>query len=112
MNKIKKTSAVISHATFVLYVFCNVKFVMPDYKRFNLRNIEWSVSVEYNFTWNVSMAVLNPKGLFTWRWRTKDRWGNMRRVTPPMRDYVDRRVTHQSGLPHLPGVPHLHVNRP
>ena len=22
-----------------------------------------------------------------------------------MRDYVDRRVTHQSGLPHLPGVP-------
>ena len=29
-----------------------------------------------------------------------------------MRDYEDRRVTHQSGLPHLPGVPHLHVNRP
>ena len=29
-----------------------------------------------------------------------------------MRDYVDRRVTHQSGLPHLPEVPHLHVNRP
>ena len=25
---------------------------------------------------------------------------------------MDRRVTHQSGLPHLPGVPHLHVNRP
>ena len=22
-----------------------------------------------------------------------------------MRDYKDRRVTHQSGLPHLPGVP-------
>ena len=29
-----------------------------------------------------------------------------------MRDYMDRRVTHQSGLPHLPEVPHLHVNRP
>ena len=29
-----------------------------------------------------------------------------------MRDCVDRRVTHQSGLPHLPGVPRLHVNRP
>ena len=29
-----------------------------------------------------------------------------------MRNYVDRRVTHQSGLPHPPGVPHLHVNRP
>ena len=29
-----------------------------------------------------------------------------------MRDYVDRRVTHQSGLPYLPEVPHLHVNRP
>ena len=28
-----------------------------------------------------------------------------------MRDYVDRRITHQSGLPHLPGVPYLHVNR-
>ena len=29
-----------------------------------------------------------------------------------MRDYVDRRVTYQSGLPHLPGVPHLYMNRP
>ena len=29
-----------------------------------------------------------------------------------MRDYVDRRVTHQSGLPHLPGFPQLHVNGP
>ena len=29
-----------------------------------------------------------------------------------MRDYVDRTVAHQSGLPHLLGVPHLHVNRP
>ena len=28
-----------------------------------------------------------------------------------MRDYMDRRVTHQSGLPHPPGVPHLYVNR-
>ena len=25
---------------------------------------------------------------------------------------MDRRVTHLGGLPHLPGVPHLHVNRP
>ena len=29
-----------------------------------------------------------------------------------MRDYIDRRVTHLSGIPHLPGVSHLHVNRP
>ena len=30
-----------------------------------------------------------------------------------IRDYmVDRRVTHLSGLPHLPGVPRLHLNRP
>ena len=29
-----------------------------------------------------------------------------------MRNYVDRRVTHQSGLPHLTWVPHPHVNRP
>ena len=62
----------------------------------------------------------NAMGLFTWRWGTPGRWGNMWQVTPPsckrdqikMRDYVDRRVTHQSGLPHLPGVPHPHVNRP
>ena len=25
---------------------------------------------------------------------------------------MDRRVTNQSGLPHLPGVPQLHVNKP
>ena len=25
---------------------------------------------------------------------------------------MDRPVTHLSGLPHLPGVSHLHVNRP
>ena len=29
-----------------------------------------------------------------------------------MRNNMDRRVTPLSGLPHLPGVPHLHVNRP
>ena len=29
-----------------------------------------------------------------------------------MTDYMDRRVTHLSGLSHLPGVHHLHVNRP
>ena len=29
-----------------------------------------------------------------------------------LRDYVERRVSHQSGLPYLSGVPHLHVNRP
>ena len=29
-----------------------------------------------------------------------------------MRDYKDRRVTPPSGLPHLPGAPHIHINRP
>ena len=29
-----------------------------------------------------------------------------------MRDHMDRGVTHLSGLPHLLGVPQLHVNRP
>ena len=29
-----------------------------------------------------------------------------------MRDFVEKRFTHQSGLPQLPGVPQLHVNRP
>ena len=28
-----------------------------------------------------------------------------------MRDYMDRRVNSLSGFPHLPRVPHLHVNR-
>ena len=28
-----------------------------------------------------------------------------------MRDYVDRWLSHQSGFPHLTGVPHLHVSR-
>ena len=29
-----------------------------------------------------------------------------------MRDYIDGLVPSLSGLPHLPGVTHLHVNRP
>ena len=29
-----------------------------------------------------------------------------------IRDFMDKRVTPTSGFPHLPGVPHLHVNRP
>ena len=29
-----------------------------------------------------------------------------------MRDYMDRLVPHLGGFPHLPGVPHPHVNRP
>ena len=29
-----------------------------------------------------------------------------------MRDYMDNGVTHLSGLPDLPGFPHLHINRP
>ena len=42
-------------------------------------------------------------------------WGphlSCKRDQIKMKDYVDRRVTHQSGLPHLTGVPHLDVNRP
>ena len=48
--------------------------------------------------------------LFTWRWGTPHL--SRKRDQIKMRDYMYRRVTHQSGLPHLPGVPHLHVNRP
>ena len=29
-----------------------------------------------------------------------------------MKAYMDKHVTHQSGLTHLPGVPHIRVNRP
>ena len=42
------------------------------------------------------------KGLFTWKWGTPDRWGNMWQV----------RIIWTGGLPHLPGVPHRQVNRP
>ena len=38
--------------------------------------------------------------------RLHDKWGDN------MRDCGDRRVPHPSGLPHLPWVPHLHVNKP
>lgn len=54
MNKIKKTSAVISLATFVLNVFFDVKFVITK-KDAIFCNSKWNVSVKYNFTWNVSM---------------------------------------------------------
>ena len=47
------------------------------------------------------------QGLFTW---TSSRRGKLRRVTPPMRDYMDRLVSpRKRRLPHLPGVPHLPV---
>ena len=59
------------------------------------------------------------KGLFTWRWWTPERWGNMWRVTPPYKVIKLKweiiwtgGLPHLSGLPRLPGVPHLHVNRP
>ena len=29
-------------------------------------------------------CLKDPKGLFTWRWGTPDRLGNMRPVTPPI----------------------------
>ena len=63
---------------------------------------------------------LETKGLFTWRWGPPlgevtcggSPHLSCKRDQIKMRDYVDRRVTHQSGLPHLPGVLQLHVNRP
>ena len=39
-------------------------------------------------------------------------WAPGERDHIKIRDYMDRGVPHQSGLPNLPGVPHLHVNRP
>ena len=76
--------------------------------------------------WQVTSAVTShpksPRTTGNEAGGTPDRWGNVRRVTLllcitkrdqiNMRDYVKRRVTHQSGLPHLPGARHLHVNRP
>ena len=47
---------------------------------------------------------------------TPDRWGNMWWVTPPnmLINVIKLKweISWTSGLPHLPGVPHLHVNRP
>ena len=61
------------------------------------------------------------KGLFTWRWGTPGRWGNPRRWgNPPfhiishfnfVHVYMIGGVTRHM-LPHLSGVPHLHVNSP
>ena len=38
----------------------------------------------------------------------------MRRVTPLSckRDQIKRKIIWTGGLPNLPGVPHLHINRP
>ena len=35
-----------------------------------------------------------------------------KRVQDKIRDFMDGRVTTLGGLPHQPGVPYLHVNRP
>ena len=60
------------------------------------------------------------KGLFTWRWGTPGRWGNLWCVTNisckrdqiKMRDYMDRRVTPPKRVTPPTWVPHLYLNRP
>ena len=44
------------------------------------------------------------------RWGTPDRWSNMWRLTPPIK--LKWEIIWTGGLPQLPGVPYLHVNRP
>ena len=63
------------------------------------------------------------KGLFTWMWETPDRCevtsgGSVPHLSSK-RDHIKmKRIIWTGGLPHLrellhlPGVPHLHVNRP
>ena len=46
-----------SHLTCYICTFRILRCeIYDDQERFNL----WSVSVKYNFTWNVSMLILNP----------------------------------------------------
>ena len=59
------------------------------------------------------------KGLFTWRGPQEGEvtCGALPHLTCKrdhikMRDYMDRRVTPPKWVTSLPGVPHLHVNRP
>ena len=64
--------------------------------------------------WNSS------EGLFTWRWGPQigevtcggSPHLSCKRDQIKMRDYMDRWITHQSRLPHLPGVTQLLVIRP
>ena len=46
-----------------------------EHNSLNLIRLVWSVESERR---------TGPKGLFTWRWGTPDRWSDMRRVTPPI----------------------------
>ena len=78
--------------------------------------------VHMNFAWRLLWRS-TTEGLFTWRWRTPGRWGNpLRWGNPPVHIishfnlitftsvYMIGGLTRQM-LPHLPVVPHLHVNR-
>ena len=80
---------------------------------------------------DVAVDLTYSEDLFTWRWVTPGRWGNLLRWgNPPVHilsfyfDYVfmigwvttweiiwTGGILHLTGLPHLPGVPYLHVNR-
>ena len=46
-----------------------------EHNSLNLIRLVWSAESERR---------TGPKGLFTWRWGTPDRWSDMRRVTPPI----------------------------
>ena len=90
------------------------------------KNLKYSPAKWRNFTevcmlrgtfhgmWNSS------KGLFTWRWGPQigevtcggSPHLSCKRDQIKMRDYMDRWITHQSRLPHLPGVTQLLVIRP
>ena len=79
--------------------------------------------VHRNFAWHLLWRS-TTEGLFTWRWGTPGRWRNpLRWGNPPVHiichfnlitftsEYMIGGLTRQM-LPHLPEVPHLHVNRP
>ena len=43
------------------------------------------IKVYWMFLWEFNGWCQHPaKGMFTWRWGTPNRWGNMWRVTPPI----------------------------
>ena len=97
----------------------------PPFRKYAMKL--WSIHcyhlVYRNFAWH-PLWRSTTQGLFTWRWGTPGRWGSpLRWGNPPVHIishfnlitftsvYMIGGLTRQM-LPHLPVVPHLHVNRP
>ena len=64
---------------------CKLEFMQTDKLHYNSAKPLPEICPQKKF-WLEFPQLFSPfKGLFTWRWGTPDRWGNMCRVTPPIR---------------------------